>query len=70
MNSFLFFRANLSNDYFVNRQDRYILLKNCSKLCDFFEELIDIISEFSFKVNKNGTVEYINVQFHHPFDGL
>ena len=66
----LIFRANLSNDYFINRQDRYIILKNCEKLCNYYESIIDSISEFSFSVNKNGQVEYLNKNTRlHPFLG-
>ncbi len=53
----------------MNRQDRYIVIKNCSKLCDFFDELTDVISEFSFKVHENGLIEYLNDDHHHPFNG-
>jgi CDP-diacylglycerol---glycerol-3-phosphate 3-phosphatidyltransferase len=49
--------ANLSNDYFTNRQDRYIVIKNCAQICDLFERLIDIISQFSFKLNKRNEIE-------------
>jgi len=38
-------------DYFTNRQDRYVLIENCPKLADYFEQLTKEISDFSFKVN-------------------
>ncbi len=60
----------MSNDYFTNRQDRYIVLENCEKLCDYFESVIDSISEFSFYVNKQGNVVYLNKNLQqHPFLG-
>ena len=66
----MIYRANLSNDYFINRQDRYIILKNCEQLCNYYESIIDSISEFSFSVNKNGQVEYLNKNTRqHPFLG-
>lgn len=37
-------------DYFTNRQDRYVLIEDCPKLADYFEELTQNISNFSFKV--------------------
>jgi len=46
--------ANLSKDYFTNRQDRYILIENCKELADYYEKLIDNISDFSFKLNESG----------------
>jgi CDP-diacylglycerol--glycerol-3-phosphate 3-phosphatidyltransferase len=36
--------ANLNNDYFVNRQDRYILFKNQPKMANYFQGLFKIIS--------------------------
>jgi CDP-diacylglycerol---glycerol-3-phosphate 3-phosphatidyltransferase len=67
---FNYLRANLSNDYFVNRQDRYIVISNARELCNFFENVIDSICFFSFKVNANGEVEYLNENLHqHPFLG-
>jgi len=60
----------LSNDYFTNRQDRYIVLENCERLCDYFESVIDAISEFSFYVNRQGKVVYLNKNARqHPFLG-
>lgn len=60
----------MSNDYFVNRQDRYFLIRDCEQLCDFFESVIDSLSSFSFKVNKQGEAEYLNKNdLQHPFNG-
>ena len=44
--------ANLSNDYFSQRQDRYILIKDVPKLAKYFEELVDSISSFSFDLGE------------------
>ena len=50
--------ANLSNDYFSERQDRYILIKDVPKLAKYFEDLVDSISSFSFDLNHiDGKVE-------------
>jgi CDP-diacylglycerol--glycerol-3-phosphate 3-phosphatidyltransferase len=57
--------ANLSNDYFTNRQDRYILIQDCKELADFFESLVDSISKFSFKATANDKITYENNV--HPF---
>ncbi len=48
--------ANLNRDYFENRQDRYILLKGCSLLCDYFEGLIRLISSFSHTMDMSGSL--------------
>lgn len=45
--------ANLSNDYFTNRQDRYIVIRD-KQLSDFYFDLISKVQEFSLKVNYNG----------------
>jgi CDP-diacylglycerol---glycerol-3-phosphate 3-phosphatidyltransferase len=48
--------ANLSNDYFTNRQDRYIEIED-QRLANFFANLIGKVQEFSLKVdNKSGNV--------------
>lgn len=44
--------ANLSKDYFTNRQDRYYLFKD-SKITNYFFKLSQIISKISHKVNYN-----------------
>lgn len=48
--------ANLSNDYFTNRQDRYIMIKD-KTLCDFYSNLIHKVSEFSLQVKQNDKIE-------------
>lgn len=66
----LIIRANLSHDYFTNRQDRYISISNCKELCDFFESIIDSLGQFSFQVRGNGECVYANENFsEHPFNG-
>lgn len=42
--------ANLSNDYFTNRQDRYIVI-NDKDLSDFYFQLIEKVQEFSLVVS-------------------
>merc|ERR1712013_75190 len=40
--------ANLSRDYFTNRQDRYVVIENCSGLADYYEgKLREFIKESS-----------------------
>lgn len=43
--------ANLSNDYFTNRQDRYFQIKD-RDLADFYDGLISKVQEFSLKLDK------------------
>ncbi|KAM7363043.1 phosphatidylglycerophosphate synthase 1 [Cochliomyia hominivorax] len=47
--------ANLSNDYFTNRQDRYILIEDKS-LADFYAEFISRVQEFSLAVSQDSEV--------------
>ena len=46
--------ANLSDIYFTNRQDRYILFRDCPQLSDYFDELVRTISSFSLQLQTDG----------------
>ncbi|KAJ8667440.1 hypothetical protein QAD02_009103 [Eretmocerus hayati] len=59
--------ANLSNDYFSNRQDRYFMFEDCKELCDFYCDLVNRVSEFSFQLNSDGT-DYWNENSFHPVE--
>ena len=50
--------ANLSNDYFTNRQDRYILIED-KQLSNFFERLITTVQKFSLNMNENCEMVYL-----------
>ena len=50
-------RANLSRDYFTNRQDRYMKFSNCPQLADFMATLVETVSSFSFKARANCSTE-------------
>ncbi|XP_065315522.1 CDP-diacylglycerol--glycerol-3-phosphate 3-phosphatidyltransferase, mitochondrial-like [Gordionus sp. m RMFG-2023] len=39
--------ANLSESYFTDRQDRYILIRNCKDICDHLEIFIRLLCKFS-----------------------
>ncbi|KOC69434.1 CDP-diacylglycerol--glycerol-3-phosphate 3-phosphatidyltransferase, mitochondrial [Habropoda laboriosa] len=58
--------ANLSNDYFTNRQDRYFVLEDCKKLCDFYNELVQRVGEFSFVLQPDGTATLNSTINVHP----
>lgn len=53
-NDVLMTGANLSEEYFVSRKDRYILVKNCPKLADYLEDFMDcfLVSGEQYKVNQ------------------
>ncbi|XP_043247951.1 CDP-diacylglycerol--glycerol-3-phosphate 3-phosphatidyltransferase, mitochondrial [Colletes gigas] len=59
--------ANLSNDYFTNRQDRYFVIDDCKALCDFYNELVERVGEFSFLLQPNGTTVLNSAANVHPF---
>ena len=69
-NSVLISGANLSTDYFTNRQDRYILIEECEPLATFCESLIRKIGEFSLQLQNDGSfcVPY-TWQGGHPYSG-
>jgi len=61
--------ANLSRDYFTNRQDRYIVIENCPGLADYYEGLVDTIGSFSLVMDKEQNFETSNDLVNHPHDG-
>ncbi|RWS21786.1 CDP-diacylglycerol--glycerol-3-phosphate 3-phosphatidyltransferase-like protein, partial [Leptotrombidium deliense] len=60
--------ANLSNDYFTNRQDRYICFHNNKQMCDYFEDLIKVVSTFSMKLKSNGDFCLDSSWSYHPLN--
>ncbi|XP_052070712.1 CDP-diacylglycerol--glycerol-3-phosphate 3-phosphatidyltransferase, mitochondrial-like [Mytilus californianus] len=67
--SFVISGANLSNDYFTNRQDRYVLFNNCSELSNFFTDLVKTVGSFSFQLKEDNSVELHSQCNIHPFEG-
>ncbi|XP_031837297.1 phosphatidylglycerophosphate synthase 1 isoform X2 [Nomia melanderi] len=61
--------ANLSNDYFTNRQDRYFVIEDCKELCDFYNELIEKVGEFSFLLQPDESTVLSPTASSHPFKG-
>ena len=47
--------ANLSQNYFTERQDRYMVVRDAAT-CDFFEELVDAISDSCSQLTPDGIV--------------
>lgn len=61
--------ANLSNDYFTNRQDRYIEIED-QRLANFFDNLIGRVQEFSLQVeNQTGEIKLHSKWKHCPYEG-
>ncbi|XP_055953911.1 CDP-diacylglycerol--glycerol-3-phosphate 3-phosphatidyltransferase, mitochondrial-like isoform X1 [Argiope bruennichi] len=61
--------ANLSDQYFCNRQDRYIIFYNCKELCDYFDHVVQTVSSFSFLLMPNNTVMLHPEWNIHPSEG-
>ncbi|SMN21931.1 similar to Saccharomyces cerevisiae YCL004W PGS1 Phosphatidylglycerolphosphate synthase [Maudiozyma saulgeensis] len=63
--------ANLSNDYFTNRQDRYYLFK-CPPLTNYYFKLHQLIGSLSFKIEavKNNINPFANYKLIWPKDNL
>ena len=51
--------ANLSEDYFTDRQDRCFVIQDCPPLADYFDDLISVLTDVSFNINDNGDLEML-----------
>ncbi|KAI8981874.1 hypothetical protein BDF20DRAFT_818683 [Mycotypha africana] len=52
-NSIMLSGANLSSDYFTNRQDRYMLFHKQSELTDYYYNLLNLISNSTYDNSSN-----------------
>ena len=41
--------ANISEEYFLDRKDRYILINNCPELADYLQDIVEVYSEAGTK---------------------
>ncbi|XP_070846356.1 CDP-diacylglycerol--glycerol-3-phosphate 3-phosphatidyltransferase, mitochondrial isoform X1 [Chaetodon trifascialis] len=60
--------ANLSDSYFTNRQDRYVLLENCSEVADFFSDLVEAVGDVSLQLQPDDSVTVLEGMVH-PYRG-
>uniref|UniRef100_A0A668A9E2 CDP-diacylglycerol--glycerol-3-phosphate 3-phosphatidyltransferase n=1 Tax=Myripristis murdjan TaxID=586833 RepID=A0A668A9E2_9TELE len=60
--------ANLSDSYFTNRQDRYVLLDNCGELADFFSDLVGAVGDVSLQLQPDDSVTMLDGMVH-PYKG-
>ncbi|XP_064181105.1 CDP-diacylglycerol--glycerol-3-phosphate 3-phosphatidyltransferase, mitochondrial [Anguilla rostrata] len=67
-NSLIISGANLSDSYFTNRQDRYVLLEDCPALADFFSELVGAVGDVSLQLSPDDTVSVMDGMVH-PYQG-
>ena len=68
--SVLFCRANLSADYFTNRQDRYIEIENCPRLANYFHGLVSTVRCFSLDLQPDNTTRLDENFPSHPTEGF
>ncbi|KAL9955415.1 hypothetical protein ACROYT_G036737 [Oculina patagonica] len=62
--------ANLSADYFTNRQDRYIEIRNCPQLANYFHGLVSTVRSFSFHLQPDNTTKMSESFPVHPTKGF
>ncbi|PWZ03120.1 hypothetical protein BCV70DRAFT_197354 [Testicularia cyperi] len=43
--------ANLSRDYFTNRRDRYLLIRQHSQISDYLYQLVETVARFSYRLD-------------------
>uniref|UniRef100_A0A3Q3ABF7 CDP-diacylglycerol--glycerol-3-phosphate 3-phosphatidyltransferase n=1 Tax=Kryptolebias marmoratus TaxID=37003 RepID=A0A3Q3ABF7_KRYMA len=60
--------ANLSDSYFTNRQDRYVLLENCREVADFFSNLVEAVGDVSLQLQPDDSVTVLEGMVH-PYKG-
>ncbi|XP_029382939.1 CDP-diacylglycerol--glycerol-3-phosphate 3-phosphatidyltransferase, mitochondrial [Echeneis naucrates] len=60
--------ANLSDSYFTNRQDRYVLLEDCGEVADFFSELVEAVGDVSLQLQPDDSVTMLEGMVH-PYKG-
>jgi len=62
-------RANLSELYFTQRQDRYVMLSDCPSVADFFDRLVSSVQRYSFHLQPDNSVRLADGVTCHPFAG-
>ncbi|XP_072524095.1 CDP-diacylglycerol--glycerol-3-phosphate 3-phosphatidyltransferase, mitochondrial isoform X1 [Salminus brasiliensis] len=60
--------ANLSDSYFTNRQDRYVLLEDCKEVADFFAEFVRAVGDVSLQLEPDDRV-HMKEGMVHPYKG-
>ncbi|XP_023211787.1 CDP-diacylglycerol--glycerol-3-phosphate 3-phosphatidyltransferase, mitochondrial-like, partial [Centruroides sculpturatus] len=68
-NTIILSGANLSDQYFTNRQDRYIIFENCPHLADYFDNLVNTVSTFSFQLRQDNSIVLHQNWSIHPYEG-
>lgn len=61
--------ANLSDNYFTNRQDRYVQFNDCPEMCNFFAGLVKTVSTFSLSLTADNCTKLHPEWEIHPYEG-
>ena len=56
-NNIMITGANLSEDYFTDRQDRFMVIQDCEPLAHYFDDLINLLVDHSFVVGEDGALK-------------
>lgn len=69
-NDVLITGANLSTAYFTNRADRYVVIRNCARLAEYYWTLLEVVSSFSYALEGvaigDGRISFANQpRLHH-----
>ena len=67
-NCLMFFSANLSENYFTNRQDRYIQFRHCPEMANYLIDLTKAVADVSFRLQSDDTTT-LPPDVSHPFLG-
>lgn len=49
--------ANLSEDYFTDRQDRCMVIQDCAPLAHYLDDLINLLADHSYLINDSGDLK-------------
>ncbi|KAJ8870696.1 hypothetical protein PR048_029721 [Dryococelus australis] len=66
-NTLIISGANLSHDYFSNRQDRYVVVEDCPALADFYHGLVATTCDFSLRLDEHDAEHLSEGWVFHPY---
>jgi CDP-diacylglycerol--glycerol-3-phosphate 3-phosphatidyltransferase len=50
--------ASQGSDLFLDRKDRYWVIRDCKELCDYAMDNLQVFFDYSYQVNNNGELEF------------
>ena len=61
-NNILITGANLSEDYFTDRQDRCMVIQDCAPLANYLDDLITMLTDYSLILDEQGILKTLTPQ--------